>query len=79
MSKSRFVLRSEWIFCYETNSLILDIGQVPLNRTDGLKQRDQLSDDIIIYDITDDIGDEEKGPVTPETSDDAATGAKYGI
>ncbi|KAJ6655253.1 hypothetical protein lerEdw1_005597 [Lerista edwardsae] len=50
---------------------------VPLNRTDGLKQRDQLSDDIIIYDITDDIGDEEKGPVTPETSDDAATDSNY--
>ncbi|XP_060094716.1 heat shock factor protein 2 isoform X1 [Heteronotia binoei] len=46
---------------------------VPLNRTDGLKQREQLSDDIIIYDITDDVGDEEKAPVTPETSEDMAT------
>ncbi|XP_077156787.1 heat shock factor protein 2 isoform X2 [Paroedura picta] len=46
---------------------------VPLNRTDGLKQREQLSDDIIIYDITDDVGDEEKAPVTPETSEDMAS------
>ncbi|XP_066470159.1 heat shock factor protein 2 isoform X2 [Tiliqua scincoides] len=50
---------------------------VPLNRADGLKQREQLSDDIIIYDITDDIGDEEKGPVTPETSDDSAADSNY--
>ncbi|XP_015262837.1 PREDICTED: heat shock factor protein 2 isoform X2 [Gekko japonicus] len=46
---------------------------VPLNRADSLKQREQLSDDIIIYDITDDVGDEEKAPVTPETSEDMAS------
>ncbi|XP_053139831.1 heat shock factor protein 2 isoform X2 [Hemicordylus capensis] len=46
---------------------------VPLNMTDSLKQREQLSDDIIIYDITDDIADEEKPPVTPENSEDAAS------
>lgn len=50
--------------------------QVPLNRTDGLKPREQLSDDIIIYDITDDVGDEEKAPVTPETSEDMASDSK---
>ncbi|XP_062980793.1 heat shock factor protein 2 isoform X2 [Elgaria multicarinata webbii] len=50
---------------------------VPHNRTDGLKQRQQLSDDIIIYDITDDIGDEEKAPVTPEMSEDAASDSNY--
>ncbi|XP_034965086.1 heat shock factor protein 2 [Zootoca vivipara] len=50
---------------------------VPHSRTDGLKQREQLSDDIIIYDITDDIGDEEKPPVTPESSEDAASDSNY--
>ncbi|XP_061479712.1 heat shock factor protein 2 isoform X3 [Rhineura floridana] len=50
---------------------------VPHSRTDGLKQREQLSDDIIIYDITDDdIGDEEKAPVTPETSEDTTSDSK---
>nr|BAZ95786.1 heat shock factor protein 2 [Anolis sagrei] len=53
-------------------------GQVPHNRTDGLKQREQMSEDIIIYDITDDdIGDEEKAPVTPETSEDTASDSNY--
>ncbi|KAG8123887.1 hypothetical protein E2320_019247 [Naja naja] len=52
-------------------------GQVSHNRSDGLKQRDQLSDDIIIYDITDDSGDEEKAPVTPETSEDAVSDSNY--
>uniref|UniRef100_A0A8C5RSI1 Heat shock transcription factor 2 n=1 Tax=Laticauda laticaudata TaxID=8630 RepID=A0A8C5RSI1_LATLA len=47
------------------------------NRSDGLKQRDQLSDDIIIYDITDDSGDEEKAPVTPETSEDTVSDSNY--
>lgn len=51
-------------------------GQVSHNRSDGLKQRDQLSDDIIIYDITDDSGDEEKTPVTPETSEDTVSDSK---
>uniref|UniRef100_A0A8D0GWK0 Heat shock transcription factor 2 n=1 Tax=Sphenodon punctatus TaxID=8508 RepID=A0A8D0GWK0_SPHPU len=53
---------------------------VPLNRTEGLKKREQLSDDIIIYDITDDdcdeensIDDEENSPVTPETSEDTTS------
>ncbi|XP_061479711.1 heat shock factor protein 2 isoform X2 [Rhineura floridana] len=51
---------------------------VPHSRTDGLKQREQLSDDIIIYDITDDdIGDEEKAPVTPETSEDTTSDSNY--
>ncbi|XP_053237778.1 heat shock factor protein 2 isoform X1 [Podarcis raffonei] len=50
---------------------------VPHSRTDGLKQREQLSDDIIIYDVTDDIGDEEKLPVTPESSEDAASDSNY--
>ncbi|XP_044281491.1 heat shock factor protein 2 isoform X2 [Varanus komodoensis] len=50
---------------------------VPHSRTDGLKQREQLSDDIIIYDITDDIGDEEKAPVTPETNEDTASDSNY--
>ncbi|XP_034274599.1 heat shock factor protein 2 isoform X2 [Pantherophis guttatus] len=52
-------------------------GQVSHNRSDGLKQRDQLSDDIIIYDITDDSGDEEKAPVTPETSEDTVSDSNY--
>uniref|UniRef100_A0A8D0C845 Heat shock transcription factor 2 n=1 Tax=Salvator merianae TaxID=96440 RepID=A0A8D0C845_SALMN len=50
---------------------------VPHSRTDGLKQREELSDDIIIYDITDDVADEEKAPVTPETSDDTASDSNY--
>ncbi|XP_026521840.1 heat shock factor protein 2 isoform X2 [Notechis scutatus] len=52
-------------------------GQVSHNRSDGLKQRDQLTDDIIIYDITDDSGDEEKAPVTPETSEDTVSDSNY--
>ncbi|KAL7987792.1 hypothetical protein Chor_006711 [Crotalus horridus] len=47
------------------------------NRSDGLKQKEQLSDDIIIYDITDDSGDEEKAPVTPETSEDTVSDSNY--
>ncbi|XP_062488390.1 heat shock factor protein 2 isoform X2 [Pezoporus occidentalis] len=38
---------------------------VPLNRNEGLKQREQISDDIIIYDVTEDVGDEEN-PVGDE-------------
>ncbi|XP_063166630.1 heat shock factor protein 2 isoform X2 [Candoia aspera] len=52
-------------------------GQVSHNRNDGLKQREQLSDDIIIYDITDDSGDEEKAPVTPEASEDTVSDSNY--
>uniref|UniRef100_K7G7Z5 Heat shock transcription factor 2 n=1 Tax=Pelodiscus sinensis TaxID=13735 RepID=K7G7Z5_PELSI len=55
-------------------------SQVPLSRTEGLEQREQISDDIIIYDVTDDIGDEEttmgeevSAPVTPETNEDATS------
>uniref|UniRef100_A0A6I8P652 Heat shock transcription factor 2 n=1 Tax=Ornithorhynchus anatinus TaxID=9258 RepID=A0A6I8P652_ORNAN len=44
------------------------------SRPEGLKPREQISDDIIIYDITDDtaddITDEENAPVTPETNED---------
>ncbi|KAJ7408944.1 Heat shock factor protein 2 [Willisornis vidua] len=50
---------------------------VPLNRNEGLKQREQISDDIVIYDVTEDVGDEENPmgdeenlPVTPETNED---------
>ncbi|XP_054678826.1 heat shock factor protein 2 isoform X2 [Grus americana] len=50
---------------------------VPLNRNEGLKQREQISDDIIIYDVTEDVGDEENPmcdeenlPITPEANED---------
>ncbi|XP_021402802.1 heat shock factor protein 2 isoform X2 [Lonchura striata] len=53
---------------------------VPLNRNEGLKQREQISDDIVIYDVTEDVGeeehpmaDEENIPVTPETSEDTTS------
>nr|XP_005280236.1 heat shock factor protein 2 isoform X4 [Chrysemys picta bellii]XP_042703753.1 heat shock factor protein 2 isoform X4 [Chrysemys picta bellii] len=53
---------------------------VPLSRTEGLEQREQISDDIIIYDVTDDIGEEENNmgeeesaPITPETNEDATS------
>ncbi|CAM4644819.1 heat shock factor protein 2 isoform X1 [Lepidochelys kempii] len=53
---------------------------VPLSRTEGLEQREQISDDIIIYDVTDDIGEEENtmgeeesAPITPETNEDATS------
>ncbi|XP_054249065.1 heat shock factor protein 2 [Indicator indicator] len=52
---------------------------VPLKRNEGLKQREQISDDIIIYDVTEDVGseenpmgDEESLPVTPEASEDTS-------
>nr|XP_012998950.1 heat shock factor protein 2 isoform X3 [Cavia porcellus] len=44
--------------------------KVPHSRTEGLKQRERVSDDIIIYDITDDNADEENIPVIPETNED---------
>ncbi|XP_036884294.1 LOW QUALITY PROTEIN: heat shock factor protein 2-like [Sturnira hondurensis] len=43
--------------------------KVPYSRTEGLKSRERISDDIIIYDITDDNADENI-PVTPETNED---------
>ncbi|XP_029818599.1 heat shock factor protein 2 [Manacus vitellinus] len=53
---------------------------VPLNRNEGLKQREQISDDIVIYDVTEDVadeenpmGDEENFPVTPETNEDTTS------
>ncbi|XP_062370540.1 heat shock factor protein 2 isoform X5 [Cinclus cinclus] len=53
---------------------------VPLNRNEGLKPREQISDDIVIYDVTEDVGeeehpmaDEENLPVTPETSEDTTS------
>uniref|UniRef100_A0A8C3XI31 Heat shock transcription factor 2 n=1 Tax=Chelydra serpentina TaxID=8475 RepID=A0A8C3XI31_CHESE len=53
---------------------------VPLSRTEELEQREQISDDIIIYDVTDDIGEEENtmgeeesAPITPETNEDATS------
>ena len=55
-------------------------SQVPLNRNEGLKQREQISDDIIIYDVTEDVGDEENPmddeenlPITPEANEDTTS------
>uniref|UniRef100_A0A452FDZ5 Heat shock transcription factor 2 n=1 Tax=Capra hircus TaxID=9925 RepID=A0A452FDZ5_CAPHI len=44
--------------------------KVPHSRTEGLKSRERISDDIIIYDVTDDNADEENIPVIPETNED---------
>ncbi|XP_007521359.1 heat shock factor protein 2 isoform X2 [Erinaceus europaeus] len=44
--------------------------KVPHSRTEGLKPRDRISDDIIIYDVTDDNGDEENISVIPDTNED---------
>uniref|UniRef100_A0A8V5GP19 Uncharacterized protein n=1 Tax=Melopsittacus undulatus TaxID=13146 RepID=A0A8V5GP19_MELUD len=60
---------------------------VPLNRNEGLKQREQISDDIIIYDVTEDVGDEETPvgdeenpmadeehlPIAPEANEDSTS------
>ncbi|XP_042652022.1 heat shock factor protein 2 isoform X2 [Tyto alba] len=53
---------------------------VPLNRNEGLKQREQISDDIIIYDVTGHVGDEENPmgdeenlPITPEANEDTTS------
>ncbi|NXA35510.1 HSF2 protein, partial [Eudromia elegans] len=53
---------------------------VPINRPESLKQREQISDDIIIYDVTEDVGDEENPmvdeenpPITPETNEDTTS------
>ncbi|KAL1770430.1 heat shock factor protein 2 isoform X2 [Sigmodon hispidus] len=47
--------------------------KVPHSRTEGLKSRERISDDIIIYDVTDDNADEENIPVIPETNEDVIT------
>ncbi|KAG8510919.1 Heat shock factor protein 2 [Galemys pyrenaicus] len=44
--------------------------KVPHSRTEGLKTRERISDDIIIYDVTDDNADEENIPVIPENNED---------
>ncbi|XP_006879050.1 PREDICTED: heat shock factor protein 2 isoform X3 [Elephantulus edwardii] len=44
--------------------------KVPHSRTESLKTRERISDDIIIYDVTDDNADEENIPVIPETNED---------
>ncbi|XP_023569997.1 heat shock factor protein 2 isoform X1 [Octodon degus] len=44
--------------------------KVPHSRTEGLKPRERISDDIIIYDVTDDNTDEDSIPVIPETNED---------
>ncbi|XP_062953029.1 heat shock factor protein 2 isoform X1 [Cynocephalus volans] len=46
------------------------IRKVPHSRTEGLKPRERISDDIIIYDVTDDNADEESIPVIPESNED---------
>lgn len=58
---------SQYIFFRYIFSLIF---QVPHSRTEGLKPRERISDDIIIYDVTDDNADEENIPVIPETNED---------
>ncbi|ERE86044.1 heat shock factor protein 2 [Cricetulus griseus] len=47
--------------------------KVPHSRTEGLKSRERISDDIIIYDVTDDNADEETIPVIPETNEDVVS------
>ncbi|XP_075802157.1 heat shock factor protein 2 isoform X3 [Microtus pennsylvanicus] len=47
--------------------------KVPHSRTEGLKSRERISDDIIIYDVTDDNADEENIPVIPETNEDVVS------
>lgn len=44
--------------------------KVPHSRTEGLKPRERISDDIIIYDVTDDNADEDNIPVIPEPNED---------
>nr|XP_004651291.1 heat shock factor protein 2 isoform X2 [Jaculus jaculus] len=44
--------------------------KVPHSRTEGLKPRERISDDIIIYDVTDDNTDEENVPVIPEINEE---------
>ncbi|XP_041510966.1 heat shock factor protein 2 isoform X4 [Microtus oregoni] len=47
--------------------------KVPHSRTEGLKSKERISDDIIIYDVTDDNADEENIPVIPETNEDVVS------
>ncbi|XP_004614042.2 heat shock factor protein 2 isoform X2 [Sorex araneus] len=44
--------------------------KVPHSRTEGLKPRERISDDIIIYDVTDDNADEDNISVIPESHED---------
>ncbi|XP_049627069.1 heat shock factor protein 2 isoform X2 [Suncus etruscus] len=44
--------------------------KVPHSRTEGLKPRERISDDIIIYDVTDDNADEDNIPVIPQPNED---------
>lgn len=53
---------------------------MPINRNEGLKQREQISDDIIIYDVTEDVGDEENTmddeeslPIKQEANEDTTS------
>ncbi|NXI43112.1 HSF2 protein, partial [Galbula dea] len=53
---------------------------VPLKRNESLNQREQISDDIVIYDVTEDVHDEENSmddeeslPVTPEANEDTTS------
>lgn len=43
--------------------------KVPHSRTEGLKPRERISDDIIIYDVTDDHVEEESVTVIPEPTE----------
>lgn len=51
-------------------NLYSPIFQVSHSRTEGLKPRERISDDIIIYDVTDDNADEDNIPVIPEPNED---------
>ncbi|KAK2517956.1 Hsf2 [Columba guinea] len=64
----------------DSNHHVRFLLYVPLNRNEGLKQREQISDDIIIYDVTEDVGDEENPmgdeenpPITPEANEDTTS------
>uniref|UniRef100_A0A0D9QZ66 HSF-type DNA-binding domain-containing protein n=1 Tax=Chlorocebus sabaeus TaxID=60711 RepID=A0A0D9QZ66_CHLSB len=48
--------------------------KVPHSRTEVLKPREMISDDIIIYNVTDDNANEENIPVIPETGIDVIYG-----
>ncbi|KAK7835330.1 hypothetical protein U0070_017866 [Myodes glareolus] len=54
-------------------TLVQNNQLVPHSRTEGLKSRERISDDIIIYDVTDDNADEENIPVIPETNEDVVS------
>ncbi|NXD76672.1 HSF2 protein, partial [Halcyon senegalensis] len=64
----------------DSNHHVSSLSYVPLNRNEGLKQREQISDDIIIYDVTEDVadeehtmGDEESLAITPEPNEDTTS------